>query len=187
MALDVMSALEMHELVNELMVYMSADEDGFVTLTINSLLDEKNQDAVLKNYVEDLAPDNLSRFSPATVVAMLEPIGRLGIPLSNATVQSLISQKSPEIRGAILYDLRMMALTHHHHEQDGYVKGFLKNTEFQVRLQAVSTLDEFQRSQDSGFTNLPSHSDLISLCKKEKADAVREYCFTLTEKPKGQR
>lgn len=189
MALDVMAALEMHDLVEDLLVYMSADEDGFVTLTISSLMDSKNQSAAISAYVENLKPDNISRFSSPTIVAMLEPLGRIGTKLSNATIEALVKNRSPDVRSATLYYLRMMALSNHEHGQDQYVQSFLKNSEFQVRLQAVSVLAEFSRSRDTGFEaeNLIERDELKSICKKEQAPVVRGYCLSLAEKPLGQR
>ena len=189
MALDVMAALEMHDLVGDLLVYMSADEDGFVTLTISSLMDAKNQGETIAAYTENLKSENVSRFSPPTIVAMLEPLGRIGTQLPNSTIETLAKHSSPDVRSATLYYLRMMALSNHEHGQDQYVQKFLKSSEFQVRLQAVSILAEFSRSRDSGFKleNLVEQDELKSLCRKEKATVVRKSCLSLTEKPKGER
>src|SRR5688500_12482618 len=41
LALDVIGALEMRDLIPELLLRIGADEDGFLTLTLNSLLNEE--------------------------------------------------------------------------------------------------------------------------------------------------
>ena len=189
MALDVMAALEMHDLVDDLLVYMSADEDGFVTLTISSLMNAQNQTNAISAYVENLKPENANRFSAPTLVAMLEPLGRIGIPLSSSTIEALSKQASPDVRAATLYYLRMMAISNHEHSKDQYIQSFLKSSEFQLRLQAISTLSEFSRSHDPSFEpeNILSHDELMAVCKKEASLVIRGYCISLVEKAKGER
>lgn len=189
MALDVIAALEMHDLVDELLVYMSADEDGFVTLTISSLMNAKNQNSAINAYLENLKPENANRFSAPTLVAMLEPLGRIGIQLTNSTIEALSKHASADVRSATLYYLRMLAISNHEHGKDQYVQSFLKSTEFQLRLQALSTLTEFSRSRDPAFEpeNIIPLDELIAVCKKEVSSVIRGYCLSLVEKPKGER
>lgn len=176
LALDVISALEMKELVPDLLLHVPADPDGFLTIAVNAMMSEKNQSQILTAYQEILEPGNIKRVSPAAIVAMLEPLGRLAVKLPEAVLQELKDHASPEVRSSTLYYFRVMALRHQSTDHLEFVTELLKAKEFQIRLQAVSITSEILDRKIS-TSSLVDRSGLRSLCREEKAKQVREACL----------
>jgi hypothetical protein len=97
LALDVISALKKKDLIPNLLTSLTLDDTGFLILTINVFIAKGNYDKIFKTYKDLLAKPDLQ--SPANIIAMLEPLGRLGEPHRHA--RSLSTHKTPVPRGEI--------------------------------------------------------------------------------------
>jgi HEAT repeat protein len=137
LALDVIANMQLNELVPELLTRLSSDEDGFLVLALNSLLNEKNKSLILNTYSEKLSPGRPAIYSAASVVAMLEPLGRLGTLLPRTTLAPLFSHDFPEVRMAALSYVRIMTLQHHNRQFMDLAYKALQSTPLQLRVQAL--------------------------------------------------
>ncbi|MCM2282849.1 MAG: hypothetical protein NDI61_13500 [Bdellovibrionaceae bacterium] len=180
LALDVIVALSMREMVPELLSRITSDEDGFLTLNLNALLEEKNKDLIFSRYQEILKPAEIAQLSPAAIVAMLEPLGRAGFVLPRASVDELFRQAFPEVRAAVIYYVRMLALRHSRRDHVRVLSEALRAGEFQIRLQAISTLLELTRS--SGRPPV-TREKLTRRCEKESHPKVKRQCFWILDNP----
>lgn len=194
LALDVIGSLEMKTLAPELMNRVAADRDGFLTLALNSLMDEKNSPSILRSHIKNLNADRQAKLSPAAIVAMLEPLGRLGTKIPKRDLTALSTHSFPEVRSAVLYYLRAMALQHRNREYDSLILQALNATEFQIRLQAVSLLTELARSgitirsSASALTTVTgatfaaeslNRDKLVNHCLSERHPKIRENCLSI--------
>jgi hypothetical protein len=170
LALDVISALSMKEMIPDLLLHVPADPDGFLTVALNSMMDSKNQKSILDSYVENVSSKGVSY---AAIVAMLEPLGRLNIALSRDVLNSLASSPSPEVRSSVIYYLRIMALRNKRYENLDLLNGFLKSPEFQLRLQTVSVAGEI-----GARSGVPSVSEMKNVCEAEKTPSIRAACLS---------
>lgn len=176
LALDVISAMDLKDLIPELLLHVPADPDGFLTVAVNSMMNEKNQSEILASYSSSLESKNLPKVSPGAIVAMLEPLGRLSIKLPRTTLASLKEHSSPEVRSSTLYYLRIMSLRNHVNDNLDLVSDLLKAKEFQIRLQAVSVSAEIL-DQNKTSLGLRPRSELKDLCSAEKAQQIKEACL----------
>ena len=147
LALEVISALNVKSLVPDMISLVPSDDEGFLILGLNSMMDASNRESILATYRLQLQPETLSRVSPGALVAILEPFGRLGIRLPRGSASSLEKHKTPEVRGALLYYARLMALRHQNFEYADVVERMTRATEYQLRLQAQSIERELDASR----------------------------------------
>ena len=75
LALDTISALKLKHLVPELLESIDRDDTGFLILTISVFINKSNYAKIFQTYKNRLA--NSTQQSPANLVALLEPLGRL--------------------------------------------------------------------------------------------------------------
>ena len=183
LALDAIAALSLKELVPELLERIVRDQDGFLTLNLSSLMDETNKAQILGGYTDLIGSAQYSELSAGAIVAMLEPLGRLGETLSRDEVLKLSRHSFPEVRSATLQYLRAMALAHNDRAHDMIARDFLKSGEFQLRLQAVAFFNELL---DKRLPPIYSVSQLRSSCQKEPNKIVRDECLRLLKKTKGR-
>jgi hypothetical protein len=170
LALDVISALEMKELIPDLLLHVPADPDGFLTVAVNAMMDSKNQKTILDSYKENL---NAKGVSYAAIVAMLEPLGRMNIAISRDVLANLSASPSPEVRSSVIYYLRIMALRNKRFENLDLLAGFLKSPEFQLRLHAVSVAGEI-----GVRPGVPAVSEMKNVCEGEKTASIRSACLS---------
>ena len=142
LALEVISALEIKSLIPDMLELVPTDSNGFLTLGLNSMMTEKNQKQIIDTYLNLLDSKNIGTVSNGSLMAMLEPMGRLGVRLPKTTIQQLKANESPEIRSSLLYYVRMMVLRHRVRDNVDVVSELAKASEYQVRLQAESVLGE---------------------------------------------
>jgi len=170
LALDVISALEMKELIPDLLLHVPADPDGFLTVAVNSMMDSKNQKSILDSYKANLSQAGVSN---AAILAMLEPLGRMNVVLSRDVLTGLAQSSSPEVRSAVLYYLRMMALRNKRFENLDLLAKLLRAPEFQIRLQAVSVSHEI-----GAHAGVPDSSEMKKVCEAEKTASIRQACLS---------
>lgn len=173
LALDVIAALPLKSLLPELQARVSSDPDGFLILALSSLIDETNKDSVLKTYTEAL--NDSDRLSPGAIVAILEPLGRLGQPIENEIALKLWSHPYPEVRSSLLSYIRVTALTHKKRDYDAIALKGLRASEFQLRLQTISFLNELTTA---GSTPLLKVSELEKHCQKERSVRIKSQCLS---------
>ena len=174
LALDVIVALDIKSFVPELIERSAVDEDGFLILALSSMLDETNENKILSSYQSALT--RLSERSPAAIVAMLEPLGRLGRRLPRATVAALFAHEWPEVRGAALYYVRLMALEHRKDAGLEHVAGALRERSFQLRAQAVFAAREIA-ARDAEFSDaIGGERAIDDACARESNPFAIEAC-----------
>jgi hypothetical protein len=180
LALEVISALELRGMMPELIELVPTDRDGFVTLALNSMMTDKNQSFILDTYIDLLDPKYQSSLSASAIMAMLEPLGRVGIKLSRPTLTALKKNPSPEIRGSLLYYIRIMALRNRVFENLDLVTEMTKAEEFQLRLQAISVSAEILSEVKSPTVHqaLKSREDLNGLCSQESDSKIKDVCLS---------
>ena len=175
LALDVIAALHLESLVLPLLDGIESDRDGFLVLTLNSLLNAENKDLVLTEYADKLGHGERDRYSPAAVVAMLEPLGRLGVSLPVDTVSSLLQHPFPEVGSAALGYIRAVATKGKSEEASSLIALGFDASSFQLRLQAIALASELSRKGKASFRK----KTLTSLCDKETHATVKSHCFAL--------
>lgn len=180
LALEVITALEMRDLVPELLMHTAADPDGFITLTVNALMDSKNQSSITSTYLENLSHEKLKQVSEPAIIAMLEPLGRLGVALSRETVRELKNHSSPDLRSGLIYFIRLEGLRHSRFDHVSVLNESMKAREFQIRLQAVAALMDLK--EQGRASGLPSESALKSHCESEKTPQIRNACLAMLVK-----
>ncbi len=179
-ALDVISALHLTNLIPELISKIPSDRDGFMTLTLNSLLETENSRKILTTYALNLRPESVPKFSAAALVAMLEPLGRLGVTLSDDTILHLFDHEYPEVRSAVLSYVRTQILQYKKNEYISLTTKPLHMKPFQFRLQAFFLLEEVS---DLQRIKMPiTEKELSELCASEANRFVKDQCEVVTAK-----
>jgi HEAT repeat protein len=182
LALDVIANMRLEELVPGLLTRISSDEDGFLVIALNSMLNEKNKNLILNTYMEKLAPGRPAIYSAASLVAMLEPLGRLGIPLPHTTLTPLFTHDFPEVRMASLSYVRMMTLQHRNRIYVDFITKALQSTPQQLRVQALFLIDEMTKKPElKGKIDFPA---LTATCSKEKG-SLKDLCRGVMARAKG--
>lgn len=198
LALDVISALHLKDLIPELLDRIDGDSDGFLVLTLNSLLAPDNKNTICEAYSRKITDDDLTDYSPGAIVAMLEPLGRLGIALTKPTVAVLLEHPYPEVKGATISYMRAMLLS-----STGAATGSAAYAElllraltlkpYQVRLQSVSLIAELSRrgkfksaETDGPLARLHNLQTALDHCQTEKSPSVKKQCFALIPRKKGK-
>ena len=162
-------------MVPELLERVRADQDGFLTLAINSMMNEKNQKSILSYYSGLL--EKPSSLSNPVVIAILEPLGRLGVQIPRRTLLNLKNDGTADVRTSLLYYLRMMALRNRVFENLDLVTALTKAPEYQIRLQAISVSAELRSKTKIELSSLKSRDDLMALCTRETQNSVKEECL----------
>lgn len=183
LALDVISALQLESMLPELLDRIAADEDGFLVLTLNSLLNSETKSLILDSYVENLNPDRPPVFSAAAIVAMLEPLGRLGIPLSKETLKKLFSHEYPEVKAAALDYVRMQVLRFSKRDHLDWIMKALKMNPVQMRVQAFFLIDELTTKPE--LAKLIDFNAVSEACQNEKNQSLQRKCLGIVQKQKG--
>jgi hypothetical protein len=155
----------------------ASDEDGFVYLTINSLIDNKNYKEVVELYLKRLTHPLGRRIpSPAAKIAILDSLGRLRQPLDAESVEQMAeAQSEPDIQRAVLSYVRIFLLRKEHPEYWSAVERATRANSYEVRVQAYFLVSEVQKRFEHESAKLwsrcerDSSSELTSLCAKLKS------------------
>jgi len=171
LALEVIGALELRNFLPDLVDLIPADSDGFTALAVNGLMTDKTSPEILRTY-----SSLLTRSLPAPVtVALLEPMARKKVSLPRSTLEKLANAQSPDVRSALLYYLRIMALRYSVSSDLDLVTDMIRAPEGQLRLQAISVSAELQ-ARPRLARSLKSPEDLNSICSHE--NALKEACLS---------
>jgi hypothetical protein len=174
LALDVIATLKIKALLPELLKISASDEDGFVYLTINSLIDDKNYKKVVELYLRRLTHPVGKRIpSPAAKIAILDSLGRLRQALEAESVEDMMgTQSEPDIQRAVLSYVRNFLLRKEHPEYWNAVERATRAKSYEVRVQAYFLVSEVQKSFEHESAKLwsrcesDSNSELSALCLK---------------------
>ena len=80
-------------------------------------------------------------------MAMLEPMGRLGVRLTPEQIDALKTHPSPEVRDAILYYARILTLRYRDANQRPLIEEFTHDKTQQVRDHALAIANELRTSR----------------------------------------
>jgi hypothetical protein len=104
LALDVVSALKMENLMPELIQLSQPDESGFFYLAMNSLVVAGNQKLLEHVYFQRLVNE---KTPPTVQMILLDSLCRMGVRLRSEDLEKfLFKNESPEVRASALYYLR---------------------------------------------------------------------------------
>lgn len=150
LALDVISALDMVELLPDLLQVAKKDENGFVYLAINNLMNSENKNKIVSIYEHHLfCPASCQASGPAQVV-ILDTLSRLGESFSPQQIESLLASPWPEVRFSALNYVRTALLKRNQGQYLHLVKQALHGQPLQLREQALylaSELTDVQQKQ----------------------------------------
>jgi hypothetical protein len=168
LAMDVISALQLTNLLPELVAGAEKDETGFFLNAINSLLNSRNV-----KFVSDLYRHRVfdSGSPPAARAVMLDTLGRLGTPLNVARLIALVDEDpSPDVKSAALYYARLMILRRARDDYLPVVTSGLRAQPFQLRVQALFLASELG----------PAVRTRLSVnCAQDRNKEVRDVCREL--------
>jgi hypothetical protein len=140
LALDVISALKKKDLIPNLLTSLTLDDTGFLILTINVFIAKGNYDKIFKTYKDLLAKPDLQ--SPANIIAMLEPLGRLGEPIDTPALYQLIRHPFPEVRSAVIDYSRKMMFRYKNQKYHKVIAKAATDRTYQIQQQIESYLKE---------------------------------------------
>lgn len=178
LALDVISALRMENLIPHLLERVNSDEDGFLVLTINSLLSNGTRDEILNAYIDNLDPLRISGFSPAALMAMLEPLGRAENTLPKDYIEELLAHDFPEVQSATLHYLRLRILRAGENAYSSFIMKSLQSPYSQIRLQSVYLIGEIKSKVANDRTI--DLNKVMQACRAEKIEALKQKCLSVT-------
>lgn len=139
-ALDVISALNKKELIPDLLQKISLDNSGFLILTLNSLITSPDLSLVFSHYKKLIGTDD--SLSPANIVALLEPLGRLGEKLEKEDLEKLLRHPFPEVRSSVLLYARNLVLKFKNPEYHSLFKLAQNDKVYQIKQMIHSYLKE---------------------------------------------
>lgn len=178
LALEVISTLQLRDLVPKLLLKIKDDESGFLVLTINSLMDNRNKEKILNTYAKILGKENLSQLAPGNLVALLEPMGRLGRDLSQNQLSKLLDHSYPEVQTAALNYIRRKNKQENQTEPIALLPHYYPKSSYQVRLQMLFLFQEMSRSPGSIVSK--AWSQIESLCQNDAKPVVRKKCLEIS-------
>lgn len=184
LSLDVMSALNKTELLPELLKQIPKDKDGYLVLTVNTLISKSNESAIMEQYIKWI--NSKTDINSAALLAMLEPLNRLQSYATEELLTSLASHPSPEVRAEVLNILRSKLQSEKTDldQYRGLLLTYLKDSAYSLRLQTYSLIQEFSRdfSKSSPLLELAEQR-----CKKELSSESLYNCHRILSLPYGQK
>lgn len=171
LALDVISALRLRELFSDLLVFSERDHTGYSYHVINSLFEKQDEDRVRALYLQRL---DSSKTSPASKMAILDALARMGITLGNERVERLLRDESPEVRSATLSVIRSELVFRNVQRNLPYLEKTIEDPIFQIRIQTLYLVSELPASFRRA--NLNRVSALFERCSKDPMPQVKAIC-----------
>lgn len=148
LALDVISALELKSLVPELLKKARQDMDGFLVLTINSLLNSTNRVEIGEVYIQHLTGESAPDLAPGAVMAMLEMLGRMKVRLPPATLKNLLTHAFPEVGLSVVQYLRQLGQEEKTRKYRELIGRALQQEPYQLRVQALYLIQEWGAEEE---------------------------------------
>jgi hypothetical protein len=168
LAMDVISALQLSNLLPDLVAGAEKDETGFFLNAINSLLSPRNVKFISDFYRRRVF---VSASPPAARAVMLDTLGRLGTPLNVARTKAVEDEDpSPDVKSAALYYARLMILRRGRVDYLPVVASGLRAQPFQIRVQALFLASELRPVV---------RAQLNVNCGRDQNAEVRDVCGEL--------
>jgi hypothetical protein len=181
LALDVISTLEMRNMVPTLLAFAERDRTGFSYHALNGLIETKDREQVAKLYVERLTKPKTSL---ASKMAILDTLGRLGTDIPTDVLNRLLVEDSAEVRSAALYYVRDGILLRRRQELYPFLKSAVMDKAFQMRVQTLYLISEIpieeRRSRAEFF------GSLLESCAADANAAVKSLCLEVAAASKGK-
>ncbi len=170
LAFDVITSLGRQSLFSDLVSQSLFDETGYSIHTMNTLLNEKNGLSTIKFYHEQLTS---SKVSPATRMALLDTLGRLGFKLTNQELKALKKTSSIQEKSSILSYMRTMALLKNIPPESDLLFEFLDESSVELKMQSLFLSEELRKNKGRAFINA------FPDCQKQALPEVKEYCLKI--------
>ena len=171
LALEVISALGLSSFLPQLKSLSARDENGALYLTINTLVTKENYADISRFYVDRFR--KRGPISDPALVVILDTLGRFDVALDEAEILEVYADRSPEVRSAVLYYVRLLGIEKKELVYKKLIKQALADPAFSLRLQALYLLGDLAKLRISGI------STFLSLCAKDDNQDVREKCLSL--------
>jgi hypothetical protein len=171
LALDVIGTLELKDFFNDLLVLSERDEDGFITQTLNMLLDEKNLDQLIKTYMDRLSQDESRVYYPGPAKAsMIDTLDRLQIDFSPKLYKKLFDDSNFEVRMMAFHHLRNALLRSQNPNLLPALKTAIMQPPQQLRISAIHLVGELNGPLQK------EASSLLNRCVQDSSMKVRSEC-----------
>jgi hypothetical protein len=174
LALDVISVLELREMLPELLEFAARDKTGYSYHVISSLIGAKDHDRVGQIYLDRI--DN-PKTAPASKMAMLDAAARMEITLGPERTKRLLKDDSPEVRSSVLSLFRTELLRRNYQRGLTVLETTIDDPTFQIRLQTLYLISELPGSLRRA--NLSLIEGVFARCKDDPVPSVKELCTSL--------
>jgi HEAT repeat protein len=141
LALDVISALKMSEMLPDLIELSETESSGYLYNTINTLVTPENRAQMIELY-----KDRVSRTkTPAPArMSLIDTLARFGVPLPLAQMSDLLKDPVSDLRKTALAHARVFLVRGLQPSYLPLVKEQLKGGSFLLRVQAIYLLRELE-------------------------------------------
>ncbi|MGZ3710032.1 MAG: HEAT repeat domain-containing protein, partial [Bdellovibrionota bacterium] len=139
LAYDVISALKLGALLEDLLSCSERDQSGFAYHAVNALVVAANRERIAAIYLSRAVA---SRTSDASRMVLLDSLGRLGHALKVSDLEKLLRSPSPELRSAALYHVRHFLVHWSHEDFLPLVGKALLSSDRALRMQALKLVTE---------------------------------------------
>ena len=171
LALDVIGTLELKDFFNDLLVLSERDEDGFITQTLNMLLDEKNLDQLIKTYLDRLSQDESSvYYSGPAKASMIDTLDRLQVEFSSKLYKKLFDDSNFEVRMMTFHHLRNALMRSQNPNLLPALKTAMMQAPQQLRISAIHLVGELNGPLQK------EASSLLNRCVQDSSMKVRSEC-----------
>ena len=183
LALDVVSALRLRSLDKKLLELSKFDVEGFMIVTLNSLIDVSNGKIILNTYKKRLEGGGWKKFSPAAVSAMMIPLSRFGLSFKYKDLEAMLFEGEHELQKTTLSVLRTFLLKHGRISLTPLLKQVNRLIVPELRVQSYFLLSELPKSVElqelkSKICVTEKNSKALKICKslftKKNNDSVEE-------------
>lgn len=171
LALDVISVLQIRDMLKDLMAFSERDHTGYSYHVMNSLLEKKDEEKITDLYLERI---DLEKTSPASKMAILDALARMNTLLGDKRVSRLLQDESPEVRSATLSLIRAELVKKNVQRNFKVLEKTLQDPAFQIRIQTLYLISELPASFRRA--NLIQVNSLLEACAKDSSSQVRTLC-----------
>lgn len=174
LALDVITTLEMKEMMSELLVFAERDKTGYSYHVISALIDAKDHDRVGQIYLDRI--DN-PRTSAAAKMAMIDAAARMEITLGPERTARLLSDESPEVRSSVLSLFRTELLRRNFQRGLNVLETTIRDPAFQIRIQTLLLVTELPGTIRRA--NLSLIEGVLRECRNDPMPQVKVLCLSV--------
>jgi len=161
----------LRELLTDLILFSEKDHTGYSYHVINSLFEKKDEERIRTLYLERL---DSTKISPASKMAMLDALARMGITLGDERVARLLRDESPEVRSATLSMIRSELVFRNVQRNFPYLEKTIEDPAFQIRIQTLYLVSELPASLRRA--NLSRVNAIFERCGKDSTAQVKAIC-----------